>query len=86
MEVSPKKHMGTTNAADRINVKKSIAPLQPFNWDQNGQDWGENEKYPLCRDGCKQSPIDIDFGASQTSKHLKILMSGYRDIPTSSQI
>jgi carbonic anhydrase len=43
-------------------IKRGQPRQLAFNWEKNGQDWGENEKFPLCKDGCKQSPIDIDFG------------------------
>ena len=28
-----------------------------FNWAHNGDDWGKD--FPTCKDGCKQSPIDL---------------------------
>ena len=50
-----------------------------FNWKENGKDWGE--AFPLCKDGCKQSPIDLPGCVPKISEHLTIKMKNYTDLP-----
>lgn len=50
--------------AGAATPKDDHAPMNTFNWDKNGQDWCELEKFPLCKDGCKQSPINVEFGGT----------------------
>lgn len=55
-----------------------------FDWNKNGKDWAN--KYQMCKDGCKQSPIDLKFHSCQVSEKLGIKLSDYHDIPKPAQV
>ena len=59
-------------------TNKRIPKPCNFNFWASGKDWGKD--FPLCKDGCKQSPIDLPGPKAVESSFLSIKMKGYRNI------
>ena len=72
--------LSTSSKQTRMPTPLSRLPIQScFNWKENGKDWGV--AFPLCKDGCKQSPIDLPGCVPKISNYLKIKMKNYVDLP-----
>jgi carbonic anhydrase len=58
-------------------------PAQPipcnFDFKQAGKDWGHS--FPMCKDGCKQSPINLPGAHPVESRTLDVRLRNYKDVP-----
>jgi carbonic anhydrase len=67
-------------SATRLPTFKNEKVPKPcnFNFNDNGKNWGND--FPMCKDGCKQSPIDLPGPNPIESTSLSIKMKNYKNI------
>ena len=90
MEKSSFKNVPELKKYAKSHVVESASPFRGrprrhgFDWNKSGTDWGI--KYPLAREGLKQSPINLQQEVCKPSSKLKIEFKGYQDIPRPVQV
>lgn len=68
------------SSASRLPVFKPRKMPLPCNFDyrQTGRDWGET--FHDCKNGCKQSPIDLPGPNPIVKPEMEIKLKGYKDV------